>query len=260
MFHMKNIVKVKNLKIGQGPPKICIPIVARTEEDILEEAQFLKTLHLDLVEWRADFYDRVECIDKVVAVLREIRHILIDKPIIFTFRSAKEGGEKEISNEYYFELNEAIIKTKLADLVDIELFSGEKQVKTVIDLAHKNNLAVIVSNHDFSQTPSKDEIISRLRKVGDLGGDIAKIAVMPRSSRDVITLLDATNTMKEKYKDRPIITIAMGKEGIVSRIAGGLFGSDLTFASAKELSAPGQIPSARLREVMELLYGNTHND
>ncbi len=256
MLYMKNIVAVKGVKIGEGIPKICVPIVGKTLEEILEEVQFLKTIDFDVVEWRVDFYDDVECIDKVKTSLEAIRSILIDKPIIFTFRSAKEGGEREIGTKFYFELNTSIIQTGLIDIVDIELFNDEIESKTLIDVAHKNNVAVIISTHDFNKTPSKEEIILRLRRAMELGGDIAKIAVMPICTKDVITLLDATNTMTEKYKDRPIMAISMGKQGIISRLAGGLFGSDMTFASAKKISAPGQIASGELRKIMSLLHGD----
>ena len=258
MLYMKNIVAVKGVKIGEGIPKICVPIVGKTLEEILEEVQFLKTIDFDVVEWRVDFYDDVECIDKVKTSLEAIRSILIDKPIIFTFRSAKEGGEREIGTKFYFELNTSIIQTGLIDIVDIELFNDETEAKILIDVAHKNNVAVIVSNHDFNKTPSKEEIILRLRRAMELGGDIAKIAVMPICTKDVITLLDATNTMTEKYKDRPIMAISMGKQGIISRLAGGLFGSDMTFASAKKISAPGQIASGELRKIMSLLHGDPY--
>lgn len=256
MLYMKNIVAVKGVKIGEGIPKICVPIVGKTLEEILEEVQFLKTIDFDVVEWRVDFYDDVECIDKVKTSLEAIRSILIDKPIIFTFRSAKEGGEREIGTKFYFELNTSIIQTGLIDIVDIELFNDETEAKILIDVAHKNNVAVIISTHDFNKTPSKEEIILRLRRAMELGGDIAKIAVMPICTKDVITLLDATNTMTEKYKDRPIMAISMGKQGIISRLAGGLFGSDMTFAFAKKVSAPGQISSGELRKIMSLLHGD----
>lgn len=251
---MKNIVKVKNLKIGQGPPKICIPVVARELGDILEEAESLKTIDFDLVEWRADFYNRLEDLGDVEEALRKLRYILQDKPIIFTFRSIGEGGQREIAKDFYFKLNRFVIERRLADIVDIELFNDEGQVRDTVEIANKNKVFIIISNHDFEKTPPKEEIISRLRKMMELGGHIGKIAVMPKCPGDVLSLLEATNIIREKYKDRPIITISMGKEGIISRLAGGVFGSDLTFASAGKISAPGQVSSVKLREIMELLY------
>ncbi|MBA5819331.1 type I 3-dehydroquinate dehydratase, partial [Escherichia coli] len=73
--------------------------------------------------------------------------------------------------------------------------------------AHKNNVKVVMSNHDFDKTPAKEEIVSRLTRMEALGEDLPKIAVMPKSAGDVLTLLDATNTVSEKA-NQPIITMS----------------------------------------------------
>jgi len=130
------------------------------------------------------------------------------------------------------------------------------EIKYMINLSHKNNVAVIISNHDFDKTPSKDEIILRLGRSAELGADIPKIAVMPNSAEDVITLLDATRIMREKYTHIPLITVSMGDKGIISRLTGELFGSDLTFAAASKTSAPGQISVTELRNIIKLLHKN----
>jgi len=252
----KNIktITVKNIIIGEGTPKICVPLVGASFAQLIEEANYLKTLDLDLVEWRVDFFEHVEKIEKVKEVLREIRAILPQTPLVFTFRSAKEGGEKEVSTSFYFELNKAIAETGLVDIVDVELFNDENDVKALIEAVHSQNVYVIISNHDFHATPVKEEIISRLRKAQELGGDLPKIAVMPASTADVLTLLDATTTMNEQYADRPIITMSMAGKGVISRLAGELFGSAITFGAAKKASAPGQVSVKELRSVLNLLH------
>ncbi|MBC2582009.1 type I 3-dehydroquinate dehydratase [Clostridium sp. DJ247] len=253
---MKKVVTIKDVTIGEGLPKICVPMVGETISQLVEEANFLKDLDFDVVEWRVDFFEHVTNIEKVKEALQEIRGILADKPIIFTFRSAKEGGEKEVSTEFYVKLNKSIANTKLVEVIDVELFNDEKDIKELIQVAHENNVAVIISNHDFHKTPPKEEIISRLRKAEELGGDIPKIAVMPTCVTDVITLLDATRIMKEEYANGPIITMSMAGKGVISRLSGELFGSDLTFGAAKKVSAPGQISVVDLRKTIQLLHNN----
>jgi 3-dehydroquinate dehydratase-1 len=253
---MKKTVIVKGITIGEGPPKICVPMVGETAEQLIEEAAFLKTADFDVVEWRVDFFEDVEDITKVKQALAEIRAILPDTPLVFTFRSAKEGGEKEVSTAFYVELNKFVVETGLVDIIDVELFNDENDVKALIEAAHANNVFVIISNHDFDKTPAKDEIVSRLRKAQELGGDLPKIAVMPTSTSDVLILLDATNTMNEQYADRPIITMSMAGKGVISRLAGEVFGSALTFGAAKKASAPGQVGVTELRKVLDLLHTN----
>lgn len=253
---MLNTVTVKGVTIGSGAPKVCIPMVGETAEQLTEEASLLKKLDVDVVEWRVDFFENLEKIDKVLAALAKIRTILGEKPIIFTCRSSKEGGNKEISEKYYFELNKAIAISEQADIIDIELFSDEKELKNLIEIAHTKGVYILISNHDFEKTPSKEVIVSRLCKEQELGGDILKIAVMPGNAADVLTLLEATNTMKEQYSKRPMITISMSGIGLISRLSGEIFGSALTFGAAKKASAPGQISAVELRQALALIHDN----
>jgi 3-dehydroquinate dehydratase I len=253
---MKKTVTVKGISIGEGTPKICVPMVGETLEQLIEEAAFLKTVELDIVEWRVDFFEHVEDVEKVKEALSAIRSVLTDPPLVFTFRSAKEGGEKEVSSDYYFELNKVMAESGQIDIIDVELFNDEEEIKSLITTAHRNNVYVIISNHDFGKTPDKQEIVSRLRKAQGLGGDLPKIAVMPKTTTDVLTLLDATNTMNEQYADRPIITMSMAGKGVISRLAGELFGSAITFGAARKSSAPGQVPVTELRNILTLLHNS----
>ncbi len=114
------------------------------------------------------------------------------KPLLFTFRSAKEGGEQAISTEAYIALNRAAIDSGLVDMIDLELFTGDDQVKETVAYAHAHDVKVVMSNHDFHKTPEAEEIIARLRKMQSFDADIPKIALMPQSTSDVLTLLAAT--------------------------------------------------------------------
>lgn len=253
---MKKAIKIRNVIIGQGLPKICVPITGKDISEIIQDAYFAKKMNPDIVEWRGDYFSEFTNIESVKKGLKAIRKIFIDIPIIFTFRSGKEGGNVNVDTKYYIEINKAIIETELADIIDVELFTGDENVINLINAAHKSGTAVIVSNHDINSTPKKEEIVARLCKAQKLGSDISKIAVMPRCAEDVIILLDATRIMNERYAIRPISTMSMSQKGIISRISGEVFGSDLTFGSGLKASAPGQISAVELREIMELLHDN----
>lgn len=250
--HM-NTVKVKNIVFNEGAPKICVPLVGKTEQAILDEVNFLNTVDFDLAEFRVDFYENVEDFDKVEELLQKIRQ-KYNKPLLFTFRTKKEGGEYEMSEEKYFQLNHKAIKSGYIDIVDVELFSSEKNIKELIALAKEKNVKVIISNHDFFKTPEKSEIVNRLIKMQEYNADITKIAVMPQCEEDVLTLLSATLEMKKQKGDRPCITMSMASLGVISRLSGELFGSCMTFAAAKEVSAPGQVSVKELRNILNLLH------
>lgn len=119
---------------------------------------------------------------------------------------------------------------------------------------HACGVKVIGSNHDFDKTPAKSDIVFRLRKMQDMEADIPKIAVMPKSRKDVLTLLAATEEMASCYADRPIITMSMSGLGSISRISCEVFGSCLTFGSGSKASAPGQIGAEELYQVLNTVH------
>lgn len=249
-------VTVKNLVIGEGKPKICVPIVAKTKEEILNQALALKDIPVDLVEWRVDWFEGVEDHEAVLDALKDLATALGELPLLFTFRTKKEGGERAIEDAAYLELNKLAAASGLVELVDVEVFTGDELVKELIEFAHEKGVKVVASNHDFFKTPSCEDIVSRLRKMQELGADLPKIAVMPTSKTDVLTLLEATVIMTENYADRPIITMSMAGQGVISRLSGEIFGSALTFGAAKTASAPGQIGVKALSEVLDVIHSS----
>lgn len=247
-------VKVRNIVIGEGMPKICVPIVGVTKEDIIAEARSFDAIPVDVVEWRVDWFEHVFETEAVLDVLKDLREALGDTALLMTFRTSKEGGEKAIDAEAYAALNIAAAKSGYVDMVDVEVFTGDEIVSRIIREAHTAGVKVVASNHDFDQTPEKDDIVGRLRKMQDMDADIPKIAVMPQSKKDVLTLLAATEEMHSTYADRPIITMSMAGTGVISRLCGEVFGSALTFGAAKKASAPGQMGVNDLHTVLKLLH------
>lgn len=252
---MKPVI-IRNLKIGQGMPKICVPITGVKKDDIIADAKALKCLPADMVEWRVDWFEHAYNINQILSVLQELRVVLEDLPLLMTFRTSNEGGEKTITPEEYASINISAITSGCIDMVDVEAFSEKKSVAEIIDAAHANHVKVIASNHDFYTTPSKDEIIARLRKMQDMNADIAKIAVMPQCKEDVITLLAATEEMHSHYARCPIVTMSMGKLGAISRLCGEFFGSAITFGIAHKSSAPGQIEANALHHILHHMHDN----
>ena len=247
-----NVVKIKNLTIGEGRPKICIPVMGRDDEEIIFQVSKCNRRDIDLIEIRIDYYKYIQDDNRILNILSQIRKIY-NKPIIYTFRSFKEGGFCEIDDERYFHINKLAMESGHIDIIDVELFMPEIIIKELIKIAHKNNTKVLMSNHDFDKTIDRDMIISRLCKMQDMNADITKIALMPQNEKDVLDLLYASLEMKNKYADRPFITISMGSLGKISRVVGEIFGSAITFGTIDKSSAPGQINMVDLNNILEIL-------
>lgn len=249
-----NSIQIRNLEIGTGIPKICVPITGSTKEELLAELHTAKESPADLIEWRADFFEQIQDFSAVLDVLKDFRQILKEMPLLFTFRTQKEGGQKCISRNDYIALLQCVLRSGHVDLIDVELYMGKELVTELLASAHFYGITVIVSNHDFEKTPSKEELLSRLIKMQELGADLPKIAVMPQCKKDVLTLLSAAEEMTSCYADRPLIAISMSELGCISRLCGEFFGSAITFGSAGNSSAPGQINANELKNFLELFH------
>ena len=138
-----NTVKVRDIEIGAGAPKIIVPIVGVTKKDIIDEAKTFDSIPVDVVEWRVDWFEHVFEFDKVEEVLKELREALGNIPILMTFRTSKEGGEKAIEPEAYAELNIKAAQTGYVDFVDVEIFTGDEIVKKIIDGVHAAGVKVV---------------------------------------------------------------------------------------------------------------------
>ncbi|MDE8731992.1 type I 3-dehydroquinate dehydratase [Eubacteriales bacterium DFI.9.88] len=260
-----NTLKIGDLVLGKGMPKICIPLTGFSQNEILKEAELTETLPCQLVEWRADYMlskmkeetpqRQGEKLKQVLGYLR----IALDVPIIFTIRTEKEGGMVKMDKEDYFKINELIAEGGMADFMDIETFDApgqvdEERIRDFIFYAHKNGSRVLLSNHDFEKTPDLEEMLARFFVMQELGADMMKLAVMPESESDVFSLLEVAALMRDTYAEIPFIALSMGELGATTRICGGEFGSVITFAAGQKVSAPGQLDANALHEFLVQYY------
>ena len=173
-------------------------------------------------------------------------------PLLFTFRTLAEGGEQDISIRQYRDLYEHVIHTGLVDVVDIELFKVESLGKGLIEEIKSLDIPLIISSHDFKETPADPVLLYRLNVMEHFGADIGKLAVTPNNERDVLRLMELTRRANA-FVSMPIITMSMGDLGKISRLAGGTTGSVMTFGSLSNASAPGQLPVKALKQIIQLL-------
>lgn len=256
---------IGDLTLGEGLPKICVPLTGENMDALLEEVRQVKQLPCQLVEWRADYMLDArektgiqEKIEEVKQALGRLRTEL-DMPMIFTIRTAAEGGQAKLTKADYYRLNQEIARSKIADFIDLQAFEkpgavDEEQVRDLIKLAHENGTRVLLSNHDFEATPELEELLTRFFVMQELGPDLMKLAVMPKTEDDVFNLLEVASLMRDQYGKIPFIAISMGELGAGTRICGGEFGSVITFAAGSKASAPGQLSAEALSEYLIQYY------
>lgn len=240
--------------LGGARPMVCIPLVGKDRDAIMAEAKNVPVIAPDIIELRIDWWDFIEDTAQSIAMVREVRKTVGDTPIILTCRGDWEGGCKKVSDTAKFAVYAAAVREELVDFIDMELKYGQEKIDEVKAMLKGGKTSLIVSFHNFQQTPPQDELFSIMEQEIKAGTDVAKLAAMPRSEEDVLAVLAATLAVRRKYPDTPIISMSMGPLGAVTRIVGGLFGSDLTFAVGSKASAPGQIPVDELRKCFEVVH------
>jgi 3-dehydroquinate dehydratase I len=247
-------VVVRGAVLGGPRPLVCLPLLASRSETLLAQAGQLAALGPDLIEWRIDGYREVEDLNRTLRLLRQVRQRIGDLPLLFTCRMAEEGGLASLKPAHRLELLTAAIVSGDIDIVDCELANQPEFLAIMKNTARRERVPLLLSYHNFQTTPPEETLLATIERAGAAGAEIVKVAVMPRDAGDVLTLLQVTHRARNDLFPGPLVTVAMGKTGIVTRLAGGVFGSDMTFAAGFEASAPGQIPFAPLRQAMDLLY------
>jgi 3-dehydroquinate dehydratase-1 len=247
-------IVVKGKVLGGGrQPVVFMPLVARTVDALLAEAAAVLRKAPDLIEWRVDFFGDIALPGKVLDTAARLRRIAGPIPLLLTRRSAREGGHAvELSDEAVLGLYSAVCKARCVDFIDFEMSSPPEHIRRLRGISREHEIGMILSYHDFAGTPGLEALSERFLQAERLGGDIAKVAVTAKRPQDVLTLLAATERSAQALKI-PLVAMAMGGYGSLTRLFGWVFGSSATFALGASASAPGQVPVEDLNAVAEIL-------
>ncbi len=238
---------------GGRLPALCAPLVAASHDALVAETAAVAAKNPDLLEWRVDFFDRIADTQAVLDALAAIRENARGIPVLFTRRSQREGGQPIALDEaQVVALYRAVCASRMAPLVDVEMAGDAGHVRELREVTRAHGIGMVLSSHDWQGTPSSPELAARFAAAKRLDGDVAKVAVMPQGPDDVLRLLQATLDASRALR-MPVVSMAMGGWGAVSRIAGGVFGSALTFAVGRNASAPGQLRIEDVRAGVKML-------
>ena len=219
---------IKGKVLSSNKVSICVPVVAKGDLDILAAVEKCIAKNVPVIELRADCFDCFNSKKGLMSLLEQIAERTLNTIVIFTIRTSKEGGNADISEADYKDVLMRVSASGFVDIIDVEA-SQVTEGEEFINQLHNNGAYVLASHHDFEKTPETLDLIHIYDDLSDTGADIIKLAVMPEKSADVLGIFKAAEYANE-YSDALVIMIAMGDMGKVTRAAGKLVGSCITFA------------------------------
>ena len=247
--------KFGKITLSNNQARVCVPVMGKTTEEVLQQLKSVVEMEPDIIEWRGDFFE-TDKNEGYLNVLKQMKDVNENIPVIFTIRTDSEGGNKKIGWNEYCDLCLFIAekgKEFNVEFVDVEVFKDDK-ANELINSLHEKGMNVIGSNHHFDKTPDKEEMVKILSTIEKSGADVCKLAVMPRDKKDVEVLIEASKETDEKIK-APIITMSMGELGAITRVIPKITKTSVTFAAGVSASAPGQ---PGIKVVRKLLQENKH--
>ncbi len=247
---LKEVI-IKRKTLSSDKVSICVPIVAKKADEILSAVDKCVSLDVPVIELRADCFECFKNQDQLLALLEQIGARTENTIVIFTIRTSLEGGNADIAEAEYKDVLMKVSASGSIDIIDVEtshILEGEE----FINQLHNNGVYVLASHHDFDKTPELMDLIEIYDDLQATGADIIKLAVMPKVPADVLCIFKAAEYANDNLEALTIM-ISMGNMGKVTRVAGKLVGSCITFASIDEISAPGQIDFSTMNSLLEIL-------
>ncbi len=248
------IIKGREFKSG-NQPIICVPVMGATVEEVISSAQRVISEGAQMIEWRVDHLQAWNDERQILDCLAKLEPICAETILLVTMRTADQGGNAAIAGKELEQFYITVAEALRADLIDVE-YMGVKRPDKLFKQLHEMGAHIIASHHDFDETPSPKVMTTVLERMAIAGADIAKIAVMPQSTADVLELLTVTNQISTKYPEVPVVSMAMGRLGMISRVCGQVFGSCMTFGTMGAASAPGQLSAEELQTVLGIIDKN----
>jgi 3-dehydroquinate dehydratase type I len=231
---------------------ICIPVVVATQAEALQFIDRSAGL-ADILELRMDLLAD----GKLQGLMAAIRSAAPAVKVLVTNRprsAASAGGEKE----RIAVLMEAV--SLGADFVDVELETATEWMEKVRTLIGENQerTKLIVSHHDFRQTPPRQELVRLFNAAVRAGAQVTKIVTLARSQEDNLTTLSLIPYARRRKA--AIIAFCMGEQGKMSRVMAPFLGSLFTFAALEDgsASAPGQLTVREMRQIWRILEESQH--
>ncbi|MDR0754840.1 MAG: type I 3-dehydroquinate dehydratase [Prevotellaceae bacterium] len=205
---------------------ICVSII---EQDIKKCISILQKC--EMAELR---------LDKIKPEPNEIKKLLMfEIPLIATCRTGIYNDDERLKLL-------TVAAKNGATYIDIELESDENYRKKLIDVARSFNRKIIISYHNFNETPDIDILKNIISQAGIFNPDFIKIVTRAQKIDDISIILSLYETEKR------LIAFSMGELGKKTRIKSLELGAPFIYAACEEgrQSAEGQMTVEELNKIL----------
>ncbi|ESQ49410.1 hypothetical protein EUTSA_v10020322mg [Eutrema salsugineum] len=223
-------VEIGSQEILKNQSLICAPVIADSIDKMVTETCKAQEVGADLVEIRLDFLKDFNPLEDLKTIIQKS-----PLPTLFTYRPKWEGGQYEGDENKRLDVLRLVMELG-ADYIDVELQVASEFIKSIKG-KKPENFRVIVSSHNYQNTPSVEDLSDLAVRIQQAGADIVKIATTAVDITDVARMFHITSNAQV-----PTIGLVMGERGLISRILCSKFGGYLTFGiiESGKASAPGQ--------------------
>ncbi|XP_010486142.1 PREDICTED: bifunctional 3-dehydroquinate dehydratase/shikimate dehydrogenase, chloroplastic isoform X2 [Camelina sativa] len=227
----KEKMKIPRTKeIVKNPSLICAPLMANSIDKMVIEMFKAHELGADLVEIRLDALTVFNPLEDLKTIIQQC-----PLPTLFTYRPKWEGGHYEGNDNERQDVLRLAMELG-ANYVDIEFQVASEFIKSIHG-KKPENFKVVVSSHNYNDTPSVEDLKDLVARIQQTGADIVKIVTTAVNITDVARLFHITSNSQV-----PTIGLAMGERGLISWILSSKFGGYLTYATleSEKMNAHGQ--------------------
>ncbi|MEG1433559.1 type I 3-dehydroquinate dehydratase [Eubacterium sp.] len=226
---------------------LCVPITPRNAGELMEQVQVAIAAEPDFIEWRRDYFEPIT-LNEEQELLSKIKGMRGGVGLIYTYRSPLEGGVTQVEEAHRLAYILACIACDGADYIDVELDSSAAFKAGVKKALVEKEGGLILSRHHFDECVSEEAIEAIFSDMVQDGADILKLAMMPKTQKDVRQAIAAI-IRGGAFHDAPIISILMGAMGGITRIFPDYTGGSLSFATVVDSTAPGQLSVSEVRSM-----------
>ena len=221
--------------------RVCVSVPPKTIDEAIKLIQKADAHKPDFIEVRLDYLTSNDFISEIP--------LSSNIPLIATNKSTLQKGKFSGTET---ERQKILIDAARNGFTYVDVDLGTPNQTELISKLHEAGAKVIVSFHDFEQTPSLSKLDMVLDEEVALGADVCKIITTARTVKDNLIVLDFVSQASKKVR---LVCFAMGELGKHSRLVSPVFGAFFTFASLdeKRKTAKGQLTIPEMNIAYETL-------